>query len=70
MPNIRKTFSKNLKRIRTKKGLTQEELAEKLDISVRYIQYLEGRNTPNVKLDTIASLAKALKVKYFSFFRD
>ncbi|MBX3032964.1 MAG: helix-turn-helix transcriptional regulator [Bdellovibrionaceae bacterium] len=46
--------------MRVKKGLTQEELAEKLDISVRYVQHLEGVNCPNVKLDTIAELAKVL----------
>ena len=67
---IRKLFSKNLKQLRTKKNLTQEELAEKLDISVRYIQQLEGRNCPNVKLETIADLAKALSGKPIEFFRE
>lgn len=62
MTKIRRVFAKNLKKIRLEKGLTQEELAEKLGISVRYIQLLEGKTTPNVKLDTVETLAKALKV--------
>ncbi len=60
--NIRKLFAGNLKRIRVSNNITQELLAEKLNINVRYIQQLEGKLTPNVKLDTVASLAKALKV--------
>ena len=62
MTKIRRTFARNLKTIRLEKGQTQEELAEKIGISVRYIQLLEGKNTPNVKLDTLETLAKALKV--------
>ncbi|MGE0525477.1 MAG: helix-turn-helix domain-containing protein [Bdellovibrionales bacterium] len=63
MTQIRKIFSKNLKRLRNRKGLTQEDLAERLDISVRYIQQLEGKNCPNVKIDTIAAIAKILNTK-------
>lgn len=68
MTQIRKTFSRNLKRLRDRKGLTQESLAERLDISVRYIQQLEGRNCPNVKIDTIAAIAKVLGAKPVEFF--
>lgn len=63
MNKIRKKFAQNLKAAREDRGLTQEELAEKLDISVRYVQQLEGKRTPNVKLDTIATLAKVLRIK-------
>ncbi len=63
MTKIRKAFSKNLKKLRLDKGFTQEQFAEKLGISVRYIQQLEGKNTPNVKIDTLELLAKELKVK-------
>lgn len=70
LARIRSIFSKNLKRLRLKKGLTQEELAEKLDISVRYIQHLEGVNCPNVKLDTIAELAKVLSANPADFLEN
>ena len=67
MTKIRKTFAKNLKKARLDKGITQEQLAEKLGISVRYIQLLEGKNTPNVKVDTLEALAKELKIKPHEF---
>ncbi len=70
MNAIRKIFSKNLKRLRKRSGLTQEELAEKLDITPRYIQHLEGRNCPSVGIDKIADLARTLKAKPRDFFED
>lgn len=38
---INKQFGKRFKEARNKKGLTQEELAEKLNLPVQYISYLE-----------------------------
>ena len=49
--------------------MTQENLAEKLNISLRYIQQLEGKNTPNVKIDTLEKLARALKCKPEDFLK-
>jgi DNA-binding Xre family transcriptional regulator len=67
---LRKNFAANLKRIRALAGMTQEELAEKLDISVRYVQLLESKKCPDVKLDTLYHLAKALGVKPAAFLKD
>jgi transcriptional regulator with XRE-family HTH domain len=45
----RNEFGKNVSRLRSDAGLTQEALAEKADISVRYLQFVEaGRYTPTV----------------------
>lgn len=63
MSKIKKIFSKNLKTFRNKRGLTQEQLAEQMGISVRYIQLLEGKSPPNVKIETLDFIAKALKIK-------
>lgn len=63
MSKIRKIFAKNLKTFRKKKGLTQEQLAEQLKMSVRYLQLLEGKSTPNVKIETLDLIAKSLKIK-------
>ena len=49
--------------------MTQEEFAEKLNVSVRYIQKVESKNTPNMKLDTLEEFAKALKVDVSEFFK-
>lgn len=69
MTKVRKSFAKNLKKFRLDKGYTQEQFAEKLGISVRYIQQLEGKNTPNVKIDTLELLAKELKVKPYELLQ-
>lgn len=44
-------FSENLKIYRKKKNLSQEELAETLDVSTRTIQFLEsGMHFPSLPL--------------------
>jgi transcriptional regulator with XRE-family HTH domain len=70
LTRIRRRFARNLKNIREKKELTQEQLAERLGISVRYVQKLESKNCPNVKLDTIEGLSKALKVNPIEFLEN
>ena len=49
----------NLKEIRTEKGLTQEELAARADVSRPFISQMESGNySPSLK--TAQALAKAL----------
>lgn len=52
-----------IKGFRKKRGITQERLAELAETSYKYIQKIEGKNPPDVRLTTIVKLAKALKVK-------
>ena len=62
MQNIRVRFAKQLRKLREKKGWTQEELAEYTDLAYRHVQRLESvKNTPPAKIDTIEKIAKALK---------
>ena len=70
MTKLRKIFVRKLREIRRRKNLTQEQLAERLNISVRYVQVLESKKCPNIKLDTLGKLAKALKVKPIDFLID
>jgi len=51
-----------LKEIRTAKGLTQEQVAEDAGIDQSTISELERGVNPNPTLQTILSLARALKV--------
>jgi len=46
-----------------KRGVTQEKLAELTETSYKYIQRIEGKTPPDVRLTTIVRLAKALKVR-------
>lgn len=49
--------------MRGKRKMTQEKLAETAEIDYKYLQRLEGKNPPALKVDTVAKIAKALKVK-------
>ena len=60
--NIRLKIGKNIKRLRNKLGYTQEKFSEISQIDYKYIQKIEGKNPPALKIDTIERIAKALKV--------
>lgn len=60
--NIRLRFAETIKKLRKRRGLTQEKLAELTEIDYKYVQRLESKNPPAVKIDTIQRIAKALKV--------
>ena len=65
--DIKEIFAANLKEKRKEKSLTQEKLAEKADISLRYIAMLElGKSFPSG--DIVEKLAKALDIQAFQFF--
>lgn len=64
-----KLISKNIKRLRSEKNLTQEKLAEMSGISLDYLGKIEVNiNKPGLK--TIFKLANALNVSPFEFFVD
>jgi len=56
MENIRLRIGKRIKELRKKRGLTQEKLSEVADIDYKYIQRLEGKNPPALKVDTVERL--------------
>lgn len=54
-------FAGNVKRLRSRKHLSQKALADKVGISVSYVSMLErGQRSP--PLETIEKMAKALGV--------
>lgn len=61
-PQIRLQLAKRLKELRKKNGFTQEEMAEKLEMDLRYYQRLESAKPNAVKIDTIDKIAKVLKI--------
>ena len=56
-------LARKIKEFRNKKGITQERLAELIGTSYKYVQRMEGRTPPDVRLSTVVRLAKALDVK-------
>ena len=60
--SLRLKFGRNLRKFRAQRKLTQQRLAELAEIEYKYIQRIEGKKPPAVKIDTIFRLAKALKI--------
>ena len=54
-------LGRKIKEFRKKKGITQEELAELTKTSYKYLQRIEGKTPPDIRLTTVVKLAKALK---------
>jgi transcriptional regulator with XRE-family HTH domain len=64
MTDIKEIFAENLRKIRRKKGLTQEKLAEKANMSLQYLALLElGRKFPSG--DMLERLANALDIETY-----
>ena len=59
--SLRLKLGKRIKKLRLKHRVTQQKLAEMADIDYKYIQKIEGKNPPAIKIDTIGKLAKAFK---------
>ena len=61
--DIRIKFAIRLRKLRLKRGWTQEDLAEHADLAYRHVQRLESmKNPPPAKIDTIHKIAKAFNI--------
>ena len=67
--NIRKILSDNVKYYRFKNGYTQEELAEKCDLSPRYLSDIEN-SKENIPIDTLEVIAFYLKVDPYILLKE
>jgi len=64
MIDIKEIFAENLRKIRREKGLTQEKLAEKANMSLQYLALLEiGRKFPSGEM--LERLANALDIETY-----
>lgn len=66
---LRKSIGKKIKLARTKAEYTQEELAEKLSLSPRYISQIE-RGIAFGSASTIINICKALNINSDFLFHD
>lgn len=66
--DMRKLVGRNVRRLRLRKGLTQERLAEICGFSQQYISGLEqGHRNPTIV--TVYEIASALSVSYLELMR-
>lgn len=64
---IKILFGMRIKKLRKKQALSQEHLAEKAEISSKYLSRIEmGQHFPS--FDTLIKLAKALHIELKDFF--
>lgn len=57
------TISKNIRKLREQKGISQDRLSKLADISLNTIAKLELDDSPNPTIETLQKIAKALDVK-------
>jgi len=69
MKEIRKKLGQRIRVLRKTKGLTQEKLGEKAELSYKFIGEIE-RGQVNPSLDTLSAIANALGVNIVDLFRD
>ena len=59
--SLRRRVASNIKRCRQRQGCTQEGLAQRLEVSLRYVCMLE-QNAKNLSIESLARIASALEV--------
>lgn len=59
---INHQLGQRVRDLRIKNKLTQEQLAASAHISLKYIQRIEGKNPPDVGLETLEKLAEGFKI--------
>ena len=71
MSNDYTILVKNIKYFRLKANMTQEQLAEKADLSVSYIKQIEaGKEFKNITFNTFSKIAKALNIDVKELFNE
>lgn len=58
--STRKQLAKRIRALRSKRGLTQEQFAEKIGIKYKYYQEYEGKRPRDIRLSTLEKIAKGL----------
>lgn len=65
---LKEAFAQRLKEIRKKRGLTQEKLAELVEVAPRHISFIEtAKSFPSA--DLIERLCKVLQISYADIFK-
>jgi len=66
---LRRTVARNLRRFRQKRGLSQEELADRAGLNRNYVGMIEREeNAPTV--DALEQIAKALDINAVELFSN
>jgi len=66
--DLKQMIGARIKEIRTKKGITQEQLSERMEINPKYLSSIE-RGKENPTLNTLIKLSESLGVDLSEIFR-
>jgi transcriptional regulator with XRE-family HTH domain len=64
------SVSKNIRRIRQEKGMSQDRLSKKADLALNTIVKIETGENPNPTVETLKKIAKALDVQVGDLFKE
>lgn len=62
--------SDNIRKIRQKKGISQDRLSKEADLALNTIVKIETDESPNPTVETLEKIAKALGVSVADLFKD
>ncbi|HPM08739.1 MAG: helix-turn-helix transcriptional regulator [Candidatus Neomarinimicrobiota bacterium] len=63
------SISKNIRRIRQKKRISQDRLSKKADLAFHTIAKIESGATPDPRVETVKKIADALGVSIYDLMR-
>lgn len=67
--NVCLKMGHQIRLLRRRKGLTQDELAARANISLKYLQNLEGRKPKIASIVTAEKIAKGLGLPLWKFLK-
>lgn len=62
--------SDNIRKLRQKKGISQDRLSKEADLALNTIVKIETGENPNPTVETLEKIAKALGVTIADLFKD
>ncbi|MCM8797841.1 MAG: helix-turn-helix domain-containing protein [Candidatus Omnitrophica bacterium] len=62
--------SENIRKLRQKKGISQDRLSKEADLALNTIVKIETGENPNPTVETLEKIAKALGVSVADLFKD
>jgi transcriptional regulator with XRE-family HTH domain len=66
LPNL---FGQRVRKLRNQNGLTQEELAGRSSVSLKYIQRIEGKCPPDIGIESMGKIAEGLKMPLWKLLK-
>ena len=67
--NMANTVSENIRKLRIKKGISQDRLSKDADLALNTVVKIETGESPNPTVDTLEKIAKALGVPVAELFK-